>query len=31
MERFCDGLALRYLENGKMVEWLKRLREVDGE
>lgn len=30
-DRFCEGLLLSYLNNGKMLEWMKRLREIDGE
>ena len=28
-DRFCEGLLLSYLENGKMLEWMKRLEELD--
>lgn len=28
-DRFCEGLLLHYLESGKMLEWMKRLAELD--
>ena len=28
-DRFCEGLLLSYLESGKMLEWMKRLAELD--
>ena len=28
-DRFCEGLLLSYLENGKRLEWMKRLEELD--
>ena len=28
-ERFCDGVLLEYLENGTILKWLNRLRELD--
>ncbi|MCI7504474.1 MAG: DUF6508 domain-containing protein [Coriobacteriaceae bacterium] len=30
-DRFSEGLLLDYLENGKMLEWMKRLAEIDGQ
>lgn len=27
--RFCEGLPLSYLNNGMMLKWMKRLREID--
>ena len=30
-DRFCEGFLLRHLENGSMLEWMKRLEEIDGE
>lgn len=30
-DRFCEGLLLSYLENGMMLKWMKRLKEIDGE
>ncbi|SDS06330.1 DUF6508 domain-containing protein [Parafannyhessea umbonata] len=30
-DRFCEGLLLSYLENGKMLEWMKRLQEIDNQ
>lgn len=29
-ERFCDGFLLRLLNEGCVVKWLKRLKEIDG-
>lgn len=28
-DRFCEGLLLSYLDNGKMLSWMKRLEELD--
>ena len=28
-ERFCDGLLLRNLEDGTIIKWLNRLKEID--
>lgn len=28
-DRFSEGLLLEYLNNGKMLEWMRRLRELD--
>ena len=28
-ERFCDGALLHFLEKGKILEWLTRLKEID--
>ena len=30
-DRFCEGLLLRYLGNGMMLKWMKRLKEIDDE
>lgn len=30
-DRFCEGFLLRHLENGAMLKWMKRLKEIDGE
>lgn len=30
-DRFCEGVLLRSFENGCMLEWLKRLKEIDEE
>ena len=30
-ERFCDGALLRFFENGSIVRWLERLKELDTE
>lgn len=30
-ERFCDGALLEFYENGSMVRWLSRLKEIDEE
>ena len=29
-ERYRDGAVLEYLENGRVLAWLKRLQEIDG-
>lgn len=29
-ERFCEGFLLRLLDEGCVVKWLKRLKEIDG-
>lgn len=28
-ERFCDGSLLEFLQNGRIIKWLKRLRKLD--
>ncbi|MFW6016615.1 MAG: DUF6508 domain-containing protein, partial [bacterium] len=28
-ERFCEGALLSFIENGSMIKWLKRLKELD--
>ena len=28
-DRFCEGTVKEYLDNGKLLEWAKRLREID--
>ncbi len=28
-ERFCDGALLGFLENGCVVKWLERLKQID--
>lgn len=30
-DRFCEGLLLSYLDNGMMLKWIKRLKEIDDE
>jgi len=30
-ERFCDGALLAFFENGSMLRWLKRLKEIDAQ
>lgn len=30
-DRFCEGLLLSYLDNGMMLKWMKRLKEIDDE
>lgn len=28
-DRFCDGLLLEYCQNGSVLRWIKRLKEID--
>lgn len=30
-DRFCEGLLLSYLDDGMMLKWMKRLKEIDDE